>query len=516
MDNTTYNISFSLQNKKTLIYIFFKLLLYILFIKYIFFLPSNIMNIPELKDYNNQKLNILVPSKKCYYPYETLYFNSKFRNTSLTKNITIKTINLNKYQKNYFVTYYINNYNYYIYFDLLEKHGLLRSHTNLGIHNLIIDVRFQTNFNIKSKINNINKNTKIYQYLNAYYLLKKDILYKNYYSMKKEFNEDFNYMPETYYYPKDKKIINKKFNNYILNLDNLWLVKPTNKYGGKGISILHSLKDIEIKEYVITKYIMNLDLIKNKKYDLRLYVLISGLKPLRIYLNKQGLVRIASEEYSLDINSIGNKYIHLTNTDINRKNKNYVYPNNFNDEKANIWNLNTYKKYLKQKNKDWNLIYIKIKDIIIKTIISVQQKLVNKITQFNLKDNNFYNLLGFDILITKKFYPKLLEINYSPCMNIYNKVDKSIKTNLFVDVLNIVGIYPFSKKTFKKYGKEYKFKNNIDESINNALCELTRPRGDLELIFPLKENVNKYKKYFNEISEENAIFWNKLYNINQN
>ena len=331
--------------------------------------------------------------------------------------------------------------------------------------------------------------------------------------MKKEFDEDFNYMPETYYYPKDKKIIERKFDNYILNSDNLWLIKPTNKDGGKGISIFHSLKDIQMDEFIITKYIMNIDLIKNKKYDLRLYVFISGVKPLRIYFNKQGLVRIASQEYSLNINKIGNKYIHLTNTDINKKNKNYAYPKDFNDENANIWNLNTYKNYLNKKNKDWNYLYNKIIDIIIKSIISVQQKIIDKINQFNLRDNNFYNLLGFDILITNKFEPILLEINYSPCMNIYDNVDKSIKTNLFVDILNIVGIYPFSKKTFKRFDKEYKFKNNIDESINNALCELTRPRGDLELIFPLKENILKYKKYFNEISEENTIFWKKLYNI---
>ena len=259
---------------------------------------------------------------------------------------------------------------------------------------------------------------------------------------------------------------------------------------------------------------MNLDLIKNKKYDLRLYVLISGLKPLRIYLNKQGLIRIASEKFSLNINTIGNKFIHLTNTDINKKNKNYIYPKSFNDSNANVWNLNTYKKYLNQNNKDWNYIYENIKDIIIKTIISVQQKLINKNDNLNLRDNNFYNLLGFDILINDKFEPILLEVNYSPCMNIYNKVDISIKTNLFVDILNIVGIIPFSKKNFKTFDKEYKFKNKINESINNAFCELNRPRGDLELIFPLKDNINKYKKYFNNISDENEIFWKILYKNN--
>lgn len=514
MYKKTNKKSVYLTNRKSMVYKIFLFIILILFLrslKYINIFPANI---PELMYYNNQNLKIIVPSKKCYFCHKTLYFNSNLRNNNLNENLKINTISLNKYQKNYFVTYYINNYNYYVYYNLLKKHGLFRSQSNFGNHNFIIDDELYNNLNITDKINNINKYSKIYQYINGNYLFKKDILYKNYNSMKKNFDEDFNYMPETFYYPEDKKIIETKFNNYSLDIDNLWLVKPTNKYGGKGIFIFNSLKEIKIKEFIITKYIMNLDLIKNKKYDLRLYVLISGLKPLRIYLNKQGLIRIASEKFSLNINTIGNKFIHLTNTDINKKNKNYIYPKSFNDSNANVWNLNTYKKYLNQNNKDWNYIYENIKDIIIKTIISVQQKLINKNDNLNLRDNNFYNLLGFDILINDKFEPILLEVNYSPCMNIYNKVDIFIKTNLFVDILNIVGIIPFSKKNFKTFDKEYKFKNKINESINNAFCELNRPRGDLELIFPLKDNINKYKKYFNNISDENEIFWKILYKNN--
>ena len=151
------------------------------------------------------------------------------------------------------------------------------------------------------------------------------------------FKEDFNYIPETYYYPNDKDIIQNKFGNYEFDINNLWLIKPTNRFGGSGISVFKSLNKIKYKNFVITKYIKNINLINNKKYDLRIYVLISGLKPLRIYLYKQGLVRIASEEFSLSIDSIGNKNMHLSNTDINKYNKKYIFPNNSDDESANIW-----------------------------------------------------------------------------------------------------------------------------------------------------------------------------------
>ena len=112
----------------------------------------------------------------------------------------------------------------------------------------------------------------------------------------------------SYYYPFDKDIIIDKFKDYSLNYS----------------------------KYVITKYVTNVNLIKNKKYDLKLYILITSLKPLRIYLYKDGLVRIASKKYSLDINSMGDKYIHLTNTEVNKYNKYYINPKNYSDENTNM------------------------------------------------------------------------------------------------------------------------------------------------------------------------------------
>lgn len=91
-----------------------------------------------------------------------------------------------------------------------------------------------------------------------------------------------------------------------------------------------------------------------------------------------------------------------------------------------------------------------MKDLIVKSIISVYKNLINYLKENNLNDINFFNILGYDILITEQFKPKLIEINTEPCMVLYNNVDKIIKTKLFSDTINIIGIKPFSHSKYLK------------------------------------------------------------------
>ena len=56
---------------------------------------------------------------------------------------------------------------------------------------------------------------------------------------------------------------------------------------------------------------------------MRVYVLLTSVEPLRIYIYNEGLVRFASEIYN--INSIkSNVYAHLTNYSINKKSENFI------------------------------------------------------------------------------------------------------------------------------------------------------------------------------------------------
>lgn len=68
------------------------------------------------------------------------------------------------------------------------------------------------------------------------------------------------------------------------------------------------------------------------KYDLRVYVFVIGMSPLRVYVYKDGLARLATEQYEKPTDkNVGNLFMHLTNYAINKVSENFE----FNEDKNN-------------------------------------------------------------------------------------------------------------------------------------------------------------------------------------
>jgi tubulin polyglutamylase TTLL4 len=60
-----------------------------------------------------------------------------------------------------------------------------------------------------------------------------------------------------------------------------------------------------------------------------MYVLVTSFNPLRVYFYDEGLGRFATEDYSNDPKILKNKFAHLTNFSINKRNtKAYVRNDN--------------------------------------------------------------------------------------------------------------------------------------------------------------------------------------------
>ena len=105
------------------------------------------------------------------------------------------------------------------------------------------------------------------------------------------------------------------------NDDNLWIYKPSQSSQGKGIYIIKELSELQHNsdKAVICRYINNPLLINQHKFDLRVYVLVTSVEPLRIYMYNEGLTRFASSPYDTSKTEVKNLYQHLTNYSINKK-----------------------------------------------------------------------------------------------------------------------------------------------------------------------------------------------------
>lgn len=75
-------------------------------------------------------------------------------------------------------------------------------------------------------------------------------------------------------------------------------MKPEASSQGKGIFLIKSIDRAPLNEpMVIQKYIANPMLIQGLKFDLRVYVLLVSVDPLVVYIYRDGLTRLATDEY---------------------------------------------------------------------------------------------------------------------------------------------------------------------------------------------------------------------------
>jgi tubulin polyglutamylase TTLL6/13 len=77
---------------------------------------------------------------------------------------------------------------------------------------------------------------------------------------------------------------------------------------------------------VVQRYLHKPFLIDGLKFDLRIYVLVTGTDPLRLYVFEEGLARFATEPYVAPrTDNLEEVCMHLTNYAINKDSPNFVF-----------------------------------------------------------------------------------------------------------------------------------------------------------------------------------------------
>ncbi|CAH0677629.1 unnamed protein product [Spodoptera exigua] len=268
---------------------------------------------------------------------------------------------------------------------------------------------------------------------------RKDRLWRNLQKLVAKYGiSEFGIMPKTYVLPHDMKLLKHDWEKYAANNER-WIIKPPASARGTGIKVVSKWTQIPKKRpVVVQRYVSKPYLINGNKFDLRLYVLVTSVHPLRIYLYKDGLARFASVKYNDELASLNDRYMHLTNYSINRLSKNYTPNEDFAACEGHKWTLQTLLQYLKsEKRVDTDSLWNAMKDLVIKTIISGEAS-ISSLTKANITSRyNCYELFGIDVLLDEDLKPWLLEVNISPSLHSASPLDIHVKGPLVTTVLNI-------------------------------------------------------------------------------
>lgn len=337
--------------------------------------------------------------------------------------------------------------------NVLDSHNIKKynetNHNNqISTDNDNWDLYIPCGYNyIENELNNINvvnPDQKIYAIDGCDNIASKNNLWKiirDYYGRE----EASQLMPETYNIDEsnDINLFYDKYKNGYFK-DNLWLLKK-NIQRKRGILITKDynqiINEIKKKDYkLVQQYLNDLYLIKGRKINLRLYILIICQNDTKnIYLYNKGKCIYTNKKY--DENDYASYENHLTSMNLNVD----VY-------KTHPETLHELKLFIGT-NK-YNILFENIIELLKKVSIPIKE---NVCQNDILKKGLLFQLFGIDIIFTKDLHPYLLEFNKGASMTYMTQKDEIMKKQLLEDVFIHTSIISNKKKKNKKKNN---YKNN--------------------------------------------------------
>ncbi|KAJ3241265.1 Tubulin polyglutamylase ttll6 [Chytriomyces hyalinus] len=257
-----------------------------------------------------------------------------------------------------------------------------------------------------------------------------------------------------------------------------WIAKPDHGCQGKGIFLFRSLKAItpyKDSRMIVQLYLNRPCLIDEFKFDLRIYVLVTSVDPLRIFVHRDGLARFATERYVDPTDSnMDDVCMHLTNYAINKHNPNFDTTES--DHQGSKRTLQSVFNHLVAKNaipcaED---LWMRIHDAIVKTVVTIQPQLsmilkacfpssslssaggggTANVVGGSTAGSPCFEILGFDIFLDRSLKPWVLEVNHSPSFTCDSGLDFSVKRAVIGDTLGLLNLNLKLQRRFEKGEKE--------------------------------------------------------------
>lgn len=155
---------------------------------------------------------------------------------------------------------------------------------------------------------------------------------------------------------------------------------------------------------MVQEYIARPLLVDGLKFDFRVYVLLCGVSPLRLFIYEEGLARFATETYVEPSKlNIKKTYMHLTNYAINKKNPKFIF--NSSSSRMDVGHKRALTSVLKIiEKRGFNLTKLKneINDTLVKTLLLGHPLTAHQYRFCQPDDENrdmCFHILGVDIML---------------------------------------------------------------------------------------------------------------------
>ena len=190
-----------------------------------------------------------------------------------------------------------------------------------------------------------------------------------------------------------------------------FVVKPCDRGEGFGIFVTSKLEDLtneSLAMYVVQPLLVDPFLVEGRKVDLRTYVLVTSVLPLRAYLFKEGLVRFASERYH-GSNRTRSEKSFLTNTSIGKK---------YTDLSNLTWTFVKLRVWLDAQGYSARAVFRSVEEAIAKTLLAAEGQFAQEFAAGldGYDCSACYQLLGVDVILDSQLSPHVLEVGPNPDM----------------------------------------------------------------------------------------------------
>lgn len=185
-----------------------------------------------------------------------------------------------------------------------------------------------------------------------------------------------------------------------------------------------------MNSFIIQKYIEKPLLIHKRKFDIRVWVLVSHTG--KWYFFKEGYLRTSGSDYKLDEANPDDQWVHLTNNAVQKYAKNY---GEF--EEGNQLSFTQLQSYINEHYSHKNIDFIKdwlprMKGMIKHSLLATRKK---------LNPNNYkmcFELFGYDFIMDEDFNLWLIEVNTNPWLEESSNLLKHYLRRMVEDMIKLI------------------------------------------------------------------------------